>query len=97
MAVYCGINPVFVSRAKEIEQMTYHVADLQHKLEVKGRAHGEPYECLCRIRRKCADLLLKLYAEDSNIMLMDDLDARWVRLIVNYVHTVLLKDKRQAG
>ncbi len=91
-SVYVGTHPVFVSHTKEIEQLLYFVSDLQHRMRDKGKYYGLKYDCLGRVRRKCTDLLLKLYAEDSNIMLMNDLDHRWVMLIVNFVKTVLLKD-----
>ena len=29
--------------------------------------------------------------------LLDNLDAQWIRLIVGYVHRVILKDQRKAG
>ena len=97
MSVYAGTHPVFVSHTKEIEQLLYFTADLQHLLQVSGKARGEQYECLGRVRRKCADLLLKLYAEESDILLMDDLDSRWIRLITGYVHDSLLADQQKAG
>ena len=96
-SVYIGTHPVFVSHTKEIEQLLYFVSGLQHRLRDKGKYSGVKYDCLGRVRRKCTDLLLKLYAEDSNIMLMNDLDHRWVILIVNFVKTVLLKDPQKAA
>ena len=97
MSVYVGKHPVFVSHTKEIEALQYFAADLEHRLKLKGRDSGEQFDCLIRVRRKCADLLLKLYAEDSDIMLMDDLDSHWVRLIGRFVRDVLMSDQRKAG
>lgn len=97
MGVYAGKHPVFVSHAKELEQMAYFLADLQHRLQLKGKDSGEKYDCLLRVRRMCSDLLLKMYAEDTDIILMDDLDHHWVQLIVSFVKNVLLKDQRKAG
>ncbi len=96
MTVYAGKHPVFTSHAKEVEQMAYFAADLQHREEQKGNCSGEAYECLKNVRRRCADLLLRLYAEDDKIILMDDNDAWWVRKIVGYVHDVILQDQRKA-
>ena len=90
-------HPVFVSHAKEIEQMLYFTGDLQHRLQAKGKASGEEYKCLLRVRAKCADLLLRMYAEDSDIILLDDTDCWWVRNIVKYVHEIILTDQRKAG
>lgn len=90
-------HPVFVSHAKELEQMAYFLADLQHRLQTRGRESGEGYECLIRVRKKCADLLLKMYAEDTDIILMDDLDHRWVRLIVGFVKSWVLPVQQKAG
>lgn len=97
MTPYHGTRPVFVSHAKEIEKLIYLTADLQHKLEVKGQASGAAYDVLCKVRRKCADLLLKLYAEDTDIMLMTDLDHHWVQLISGFVKDNLSSPKRKAG
>ena len=97
MTPYHGTRPVFVSHAKEIEKLIYLTADLQHKLEVKGQASGAAYDVLCKVRRKCADLLLKLYAEDTDIMLMTDLDHRWVQLITGFVRDRLQAGQQKAG
>ena len=97
MKVYAGTHPVFVSHAKELEQMAYFLADLQHRLQIRKQDSGERYDCLVRVRKICADLLLKMYAEDSNIILMDDLDHHWVQLIVGYVKTYLLPEQQKAG
>ena len=97
MSVYVGKHPVFVSHSKELEQMLYFVADLQQRLQKKGKDFGEKYDCLVRVRQRCTELLMKLYAEDSNIILMDDLDHHWIKLIVGYVHKVILKDQQKAG
>ncbi len=90
-------HPVFVSHTKEIEQMLYFTGDLKYRLQVKGQASGEKYNCLLRVRAKCADLLLRMYAEDSDIILLDDTDSWWVRNIVKYVQEVILKDQQKAG
>ena len=98
MSTYTRKHPVFLSHTKELEKMLYFTADLQQRLQRKGKASGEKYDCLVRVRRKCADLLMKLYAEeDPTIILMDDLDASWIRLIVGFVHKVILKDEEKAG
>ena len=97
MSVYTGKHPVFVSHTKELEQMAYFTADLQYRLECKGLHSGIKYDCLTKVRRKCADLLLRMYAEDSNIILMSDIDCWWVRRIVWFVHNVILKDQQKAG
>ncbi len=95
-SLYVGTHPVFVSHTKEIEQLLFFVTNLQERMRDKGKYYGLKYDCLGKVRRKCTDLLLKLYAEESNIMLMDDLDHRWVVLIVNFVKNVLLKDPQKA-
>ena len=46
MTVYSGTHPVFVSHTKELEQMLYFLADLQHRLQQKGKDSGEKYDCL---------------------------------------------------
>ncbi len=97
MDIYAGTHPVFVSHAKEVEQLLTFCANLQHRLKLSGKDSGEQYDVLVRTRMKCQDLLLKLYAEDSDIMLMDDIDRNWMVLIVAYVRDVLLKGQRKAG
>lgn len=97
MSVYAGKHPVFVSHAKELEQMAYFTADLQYRLECKGLHSGVRYDCLRRVRTKCAELLLRMYAEDSDIILMSDTDNWWVRRIVWFVHNVILKDQQKVG
>lgn len=97
MSVYAGKYPVFVSHAKELEQMLYFTGGLQQRLLAKGKASGEKYDCLLLVRRKCTDLLLRMYAEDSPVILLDEEDHRWVKKIVGFVKTHLLKDHRKAG
>ena len=97
MSVYAGRHPVFVSHTKELEQMSYFLADLQHRLQVRGKASGNEYDCLVQVRVKCSELLLRMYAEDDNIILMSDTDNWWVRQIVWYVHNVILKDQQKVG
>ena len=97
MSVYVGKHPVFISHTKELEQMLYFTADLQHKLQVKGKDSGEKYDCLLRVRRRCSDLILRMYAEDSSIILMNDNDYHWVKLIVSYVKKHLQQDQQKAG
>ena len=97
MSIYTGKHPVFVSHAKELEQMIYFLADLQYRQECKGIYSGPKYECLKKVRRKCTDLLLRMYAEDSKIILMSDTDNWWIRKIVGFVHDVVLKDRRKNG
>ena len=98
MSVSISKHPVFISHIKELEQMLYFTAALQDRLKARGKDSGEKYDCLLRVRRKCTDLLLQMYAEeDPTIILMDDLDAQWIRLIVGYVHKVILKDQKKAG
>ena len=91
------MHPVFVSHVKEIEQMAYYTEDLKHRLQADGNVCGEKYDCAVRVRAKCHDLLLRLYAEDTDIILMDDTDYRWIRKIVWYVHNIILKDTERAG
>ena len=98
MSAHVCKHPVFISHAKELEQMLTFTADLQERLQRNGKDSGEKYECLLRVRRKCTDLLLRIYAEDDPaIILMDDLDTNWIRLIVGFVHKVILKDQKKAG
>ena len=88
MNIYRGTHPVYVSHVKEVEDMLYFVADLQEKMVKKNIGCGEQYDCLSRIRYKCRDLLLKMYAEDSDIMLMDDLDQQWLKKIVGFADKI---------
>ena len=97
MSVYAGKHPVFVSHTKELEQMAYFAADLQYRLECKGLHSGVKYDCLRRVRTRCSELLLRMYAEDSEIILMSDTDNWWVRRIVWFVHNVILKDQKKVG
>ena len=97
MKMYAGKHPVFVSHIREIDQMAYFLADLQHRLQLRGEDRGEKYDCLLRVKSKCSDLLLRMSAEDSEIILLTDADANWVRKIVGYVHDVILKDARSVG
>ena len=94
---YSRKHPVYVSHAKEVESLLYFVADLQEKLKEKGLDSGEQYSCLVRIRQKCRELLLRMYAEESNILLMDDNDLRWIKVIVGFDRDVIQQDERYAG
>ena len=96
MSVYVGKYPVFVSHVKEVEQLINFTTDLQHRLQQQGLTTGEKYRCLVLVRMKCRDLLLKLYAEETDIMLMDDLDRQWMQKIVGFVNNVIRKDARRA-
>ena len=89
MSMYVGTHPVYVSHVKEVEDLLYFIADLQDGLTKLGLDHGEQYACLLRVREKCRDLLLKMYAEDSDIMLMNDEDRHWIGLIVGFVESVV--------
>ena len=109
MSIYAGKHPVFVSHTEEIEQLAWFLADLQNRLQKKGlipesensdepvRIGKEKYQCLLRVRAKCSDLLLRMSAEDSDIILLDDTDTWWVRNIVYYVHDVIRKDRQKVG
>ena len=97
MDFYQGRHPVFVSHTKELEQMLYFTGDLQYRCQLKHLDNGEAYKCLLRVRQKCADLLLRMYAEDSEIILLTSCDYRWVRLIVDYVRNVVLKSSLRTG
>ncbi len=95
MSVYVGKYPVFVSHVKEVEQLFNFTTDLQHRLQAQGLTTGEKYLCLVLVRMKCRDLLLKLYAEETDIMLMDDLDRRWMQNIISFVKNVIMKDPKK--
>jgi hypothetical protein len=88
MNIYVGTHPVYVSHVKEVEDMMYFVADLQQKMLDKEIGSGEQYDCLVRIRAKCRDLLLKMYAEDDSIMLVDDNDFDWLKKIVGFADKI---------
>ena len=92
-----GRYPVFTAHTKELEQMLCFTAGLEQRLRDKGKDSGEQFDCLLRVRRKCKDLLLEMYAEDSGIILMNSCDREWVRKIVGYVHDVILAENRIAG
>ena len=97
MTIYAGRHPAFISHAKELEQMLYFLADLQYRQNCKGVYAGVGYECLVRVRRKCSDILLRMYAEDDpQITLLDDLDFWYLRRLVWYLHHVVLKDEKKA-
>ena len=51
---------------------------------------------LVKVRGKCQQLLLRMYEEKSEIMMMNDTDRRWVQLIVYFVKEVLLKEQVRA-
>ena len=95
MSVYVGKYPVFVSHVKEVEQLFNFTTDLQHRLQQQGLTSGEKYHCLVLVRMKCRDLLLKLYAVETDIMLMDDLDRRWMQKIIGFVRNVIMKDPKK--
>ncbi len=97
MKPYVGTHPVYVSHAAEVEQLLIFCAGLQDRLKSCGKDHGEQYGALVRVRKKCQDLLLKLYAEDSDVMLMDTLDKDGIVLIVSFVRDVLNKAPAKAG
>lgn len=97
MNIYSGKHPVFVSHIHEVEQMAFFLAQLQHRLQLQGKDSGEKYECLLRVRARCSELLLRLSAEESEILLADDRDHWWIRNIVSYVHREILKDRKKVG
>ena len=91
-------HPVFLSHTQDLEQMLYFLADLQHRLEVRGKNHGEKFDFLLKVRRRCQDILLQMYAEDEPyITLMNDSDYHWTKLFVDFLHREVLKDQRQTG
>ena len=91
------MHPVYVSHAKEVESLLFFISDLQARLEEMGIRSGAQYECMVRVRQKCRDLLLKMYAEDSDVMLMDDTDLHWLKLIVGFDRDVVQKNQLNAG
>ncbi len=93
--MYIGRHPVFVSHMKEIEQLDFFLANLQHRLIRRGQDSGKEYDCLLRVRSRCSELLLRMSGEDSEIMLMNDVDYWWVRKIIYFLHDVILKDRRK--
>ena len=97
MRIYEGRYPVFVSHTKELEQMQYFAAGLQERQEQRGKNSGPQFECLLKVRRKCADLLLRMYAEDSDIILLDKNDHWWTQAIIHFVETVLTEGQKKAG
>ena len=97
MKAYKGRHPVFVSHTKELEQMLFFLADLAERLRKKGKDTGEKFECLNRVRYMCSEILLRMYAEDTDVILLDELDNWYVRGIVSFVHDVILKDRKKAG
>ena len=95
--MYNGTHPVFVWHVKEIEAVQLFLTRLDYRLKIRGKDRGERYRCLLRVNRKCADLLLKMYAEESDIILLDDLDARWTRLVVRFARDHQLTGLQKAG
>ena len=86
-----------MSHVKEVESLLYFFADIQEKLMSKGLYTGYDYACLSRIRLKCRDLMLKMYAEDSDVMLMNDTDLGWLKLIVGFDQAVVQEAKEEEG
>ena len=97
MGVYAGRFPVYVSHVKEVEQLLNFTTNLIYRQEQRGHNTGKEYKCLVRVRQKCADLLLRMYAEDDIIMLMDTRDRWWIQNIVEFVHEEILKNRKKAG
>ena len=82
--MYHGTHPVYVSHSKELEPMLYFLASLQERRQKAGKDSGKEYECLIQTRKKCAELLMMLYAEDSDIILLDDIDYQWIRKLITF-------------
>ncbi len=97
MSMYTGKHPVFVSHTKEIEQLSYVLADQEHRLRLKGLDSGKEFDCLLKVRARCSELLLRMAGEDSEIILVDDRDYWWVKNIVYFVHDKVLKDRKKTG
>ena len=89
-------HPIYVSHTKEIEQLLRFAADMQYRMECKGIHTGLKYDTLAIVRRKCADLLLRLYLEKNEITYMNDEDTGWIKLIVGYVKKHRLDQAGQA-
>ena len=79
------LHPVYTYHAREVEDLLDHVNKIWDGLRETGLTSCKEYPMLCRLRCKCQDLLLKLETEDSEILLMNDVDLAWMKKIVGFV------------
>ena len=88
-----GLHPVFTAHMAEVEKLM--VVNSMHirKFKARGETESEDFRLMDKVQRKCADLLMKMVAEDDHIMLMDDEDYWWIRRIVDFVKRVIDKDR----
>ena len=94
MNLYVGKHPVYVTHTKELEVMALFLRGLQSRMEGRGTRSGKEYDLIREIRQKCSDLLLRMYAEENEITMLNDTDDWWIRRIVWYVRNVIPEDQR---
>ena len=92
-----GKHPVYVSHMEEIEQMQDFLKVLMQHLKDTDPEYKAKRDCLLRIMAKCKELLLRMAAEESDILLVSDLNLWWIRNIVEYVQDVVRKHQPKAG
>lgn len=88
-----GMHPVFTAHMAEVEKLMVVNAGHIQKFRNRGDTDSEDFRLMDRVQRKCADLLMKMVAEDDHVMLMNDEDYWWIRRIVDFVKRVIDKDR----
>ena len=84
-----GLHPVYTAHMDEVERLLIEIAGRTEKYRKSGETDSEDFRLMDRVQRKCAELVMKMLAEDDKIMLMSDSDFWWLQRIVKFVHKVL--------
>ena len=86
-------HPVFVSHSREVGDLLTLTRSLDDYLIRTGQNGTPQHKCIRQLRRDCQTLLLRMEAEDGDILLLEDPDYELVRKIVNWVKVNLYKEK----
>ena len=84
-----SMHPVYTAHADEVERLLLDIAGRTEQYRKRGETDSEDFRLMDRVQRKCADLVMKMLAEDDHIMLMNDTDFWWLQRIVRFVHKML--------
>lgn len=86
------MHPVFTAHAEEVERLMTVNGGYMERYRARGETDSDDFRLMARVQRRCSELLMKLAAEDHDILLVDDRDFWWIRQICEFVRTVIDKE-----
>lgn len=89
MAQKGRMHPVYTSHAEELEKLLLHNAVRLERYRARKETGSAVYRMLFRMHSRCAELYMRMLAEDGEIMLVDDLDYWWIRKFCGIVRDVI--------